>query len=687
VITITPVDDVPVAVNDRDTTLEDIPVSGSVRGNDTLSGDGGNTYAVVNTPAHGTVTLDTAGNYTYTPAPNFNGTDTFSYKLCDGDGDCDTATVVIIVIPVNDAPVAVNDTVLCRSVTSAVVIPVLTNDTDVDGPIQIDRVSFIPPVGATSIVTDAQGDTVSLKIPGEGTWSVDSTGIVTFTSLANFTATPTQVGYVVSDSFGATSDVAMIILPSAIVSSMKLTPIACNGGTGAIDLTVTGGTGSYTYNWNNGAHTEDLSAISAGTYAVIIADGNGCTHSDTIVVTQPDSLLATSAVTQIVCHDTTGSIDLTVKGGTLPYTYSWSNGAVTEDISGLVAGIYTVRATDSNGCTTVVTDTVNVAPSSIVVTSNVTDVNCSGDLGKINLTVVGGTAPYKFLWSNGSNSEDLDSLTAGIYTVTVTDSNGCSTTHADTIMSPQMPVMDTVASQVVCNQSSTAPVKFTATPSGTNYIWHNSDPSIGLEESGTGTIPAFVAINTTSAPVTATITVTPYLDSCFGMAVNFTITVNPTPPSITVNTVPPTETEPLGSIEVLSPRGAGYSYALDGSAFQASPVFTNVAGGRNYLVRVMNEYSCEADTTVTLATLDTCYIPNVITPDNDGKNDYLALECLEDNVEIWVYNRWGNEVYHSANYRNDWQALGLNGGTYYYVIKMPASRKNRIYKGYVDVIR
>jgi VCBS repeat-containing protein len=109
VITVTPVDDFPVAVNDTTSTLEDTPVSGSVRGNDTLSGDGGNLISVVDPPNHGILTLDTAGNYTYTPDANFNGADTLTYALCDVDGDCDTATLVITVTPVDDFPVAVSD--------------------------------------------------------------------------------------------------------------------------------------------------------------------------------------------------------------------------------------------------------------------------------------------------------------------------------------------------------------------------------------------------------------------------------------------------------------------------------------------------------------------------------------------------------------------------------------------------
>jgi large repetitive protein len=112
-ITVNPVNDVPVAVNDTNTTNEDTPVSGTTQGNDTPSGDGGNTWTLVGVDGganNGTVTMNPDGSYTYTPDANFNGTDVFSYQVCDVDGDCDTATVTITINPVNDVPVAVNDT-------------------------------------------------------------------------------------------------------------------------------------------------------------------------------------------------------------------------------------------------------------------------------------------------------------------------------------------------------------------------------------------------------------------------------------------------------------------------------------------------------------------------------------------------------------------------------------------------
>ncbi|WP_118951449.1 Ig-like domain-containing protein [Taibaiella helva] len=110
-LNITPVNDLPVARPDTAIVAEDGLVAGNMGLNDTLSGDGGNTFSTVTLPVNGTAVVNTDGTFTYIPNPNYNGTDSFSYRLCDGDGDCDTATVYLIITPVDDFPVAVNDTV------------------------------------------------------------------------------------------------------------------------------------------------------------------------------------------------------------------------------------------------------------------------------------------------------------------------------------------------------------------------------------------------------------------------------------------------------------------------------------------------------------------------------------------------------------------------------------------------
>ncbi len=103
------VNDAPLATDDSNTTNEDTQVSGDVSKNDTPSGDGGNTWSVVTNPAHGTLTFNNDGTYTYMPEADYNGTDSFNYQLCDIDGDCSPATVTITIGSINDLPLTTDD--------------------------------------------------------------------------------------------------------------------------------------------------------------------------------------------------------------------------------------------------------------------------------------------------------------------------------------------------------------------------------------------------------------------------------------------------------------------------------------------------------------------------------------------------------------------------------------------------
>jgi hypothetical protein len=241
---------------------------------------------------------------------------------------------------------------------------------------------------------------------------------------------PGDYQFLVRDTIGCVSPISTtIIQPPVILKSGKVTNVLCHGDkAGAIDLSVSGGTPGYTYAWSNGATSQDLSGVAAGTYTVTITDAGQCILKDTFQITQPSAALSVSGKsTDVLCYgDKTGSIDLSVSGGTKDYVYTWSNGESTEDIGGLSAGVYSVLVTDANGCEMRDTFTIKQPSSALSVGLEKVDVKCYGDAsGSINLTVSGGTAPYAFSWSNGSTDEDLSALKAGVYHVLVTDDNGC----------------------------------------------------------------------------------------------------------------------------------------------------------------------------------------------------------------------------------------------------------------------
>jgi uncharacterized protein (DUF2141 family) len=204
-------------------------------------------------------------------------------------------------------------------------------------------------------------------------------------------------------------------------------------------MTVSGGTSPYSYLWSNGATTEDLTNLKAGTYSVLVTDNNGCIKRDTVQIDQPQSPISIGhKKIDVLCHDQkTGEIDLSVSGGSPDYTFSWSNGATTEDIADLAAGVYTVVVTDLSGC--IVRDTIQIVQpdSAIISFGKVTDVLCYGDkTGAIDLSVFGGTPSYVYEWLTGETSQDVSGLQAGVYTVLITDANGCTMRDTFTIKQP-----------------------------------------------------------------------------------------------------------------------------------------------------------------------------------------------------------------------------------------------------------
>lgn len=253
---------------------------------------------------------------------------------------------------------------------------------------------------------------------------VDTT--ITVTGLSSGTYT-----YVMLDSAGnAWVDTIIIGAPDSFdISGTVVNASSSTTPDGSIDLTVSGGTPGYVYTWSNGATTQDLDSVLAGTYCVTVTDSIGCSDTacffiDSSTVVGPMIVMAT--VTDLACFgDSSGSIDLTVTGGLAPYAFAWSNGATTEDLTGIGSGTYSVTVTDND--TALYVDSFTVAePSEIIINGTITPPSSgTSNDGAIDVTVTGGTSPYAYAWSNAATTEDLTGLGVGNYTLTVTDTTGC----------------------------------------------------------------------------------------------------------------------------------------------------------------------------------------------------------------------------------------------------------------------
>ena len=197
---------------------------------------------------------------------------------------------------------------------------------------------------------------------------------------------------------------------------------------------MSGGTSPYT--------TEDLSGISAGTYISTVSDANGCETSVDLTVSEPEVLIVSDSgdsTTQVSCNGGTDSFfEHTVSGGTPPYTTLGYSSPVTGE-----AGTYMVFVEDSNGCEAELEFTIT-EPDELTASASVTDAVCNGGFdGSAEITVSGGTAPY--------TTEDLNGLSAGTYTTTVTDANGCTTSVEFTVSEPDVLSASVSASDVSCN--------------------------------------------------------------------------------------------------------------------------------------------------------------------------------------------------------------------------------------------
>jgi len=291
-------------------------------------------------------------------------------------------------------------------------------------------------------------------------------------------------------------------------------PVLCNAGnTGAIAISVSGGTIPYSYSWTNGFSGVSNTGLTAGSYGVVVVDQNGCADSTVILVSEPANALSASVNSNIpvLCYGgNNGALDITVAGGTAPYSYLWSNGSASEDISGLTSGNYQLTITDANGCDFNLSATISQPAAPLSATPVVTQqVQCfAGEDGIIDLTVSGGTGPYTYQWSNGSTDEDLNQLMAGVYTVTVTDINGCMVVAAEEVFEPVLPLTGTpsIVSNVFCNGGSNGAIDLSVT-GGTapyGYIWSTGDTTEDVSNLAVGTYSVTITdANGCSTMVTA----------------------------------------------------------------------------------------------------------------------------------------------------------------------------------------
>ncbi len=285
----------------------------------------------------------------------------------------------------------------------------------------------------------------------------------------------------VTDNLGCTLNLSTTLTkPPLLEVQLAETDVLCFGeSNGTINTTPTGGVAPYSFAWNNGANSQNLTGLPIGVYTLSMLDANNCPVSATTTITQPGTpILISESHSDVLCYgNSTGSIDVSVTGGTSPYTYSWSSGQSTEDLTSIGSGLFTVTVTDNLGCQEALSVNVQQPAQALTLVETHTDALCiGGQQGTINLQVSGGTTPYLYSWNNGSTIEDQTNLLAGIYTAQVTDNNNCQSSINIEILDPSnTTVLSEAHTNVACFSGTTGAIDLSVTGGLPPYVfdWTN----------------------------------------------------------------------------------------------------------------------------------------------------------------------------------------------------------------------
>ena len=280
----------------------------------------------------------------------------------------------------------------------------------------------------------------------------------------------------VTDANGCTNTCeATVNASDAPTCTLMATDTNCGTNAGSVNGTVMGGISPYTYLWNTGDTLAVISGLAADTYLLTVTDANGCTTTCEAVVAASESPTCMSSATDTTCGESDGTVTSLASGGVAPYTYLWNTGDTLAVISGLTPDNYMVTVTDANGCTSTCEATVN-ASNAPTCNLMATDTSCGANDGSVASTVLGGEAPYSYLWNTGDTLTVISGLAADTFTLTVTDANGCTNTCEAIVSASNAPTCILIATDTSCganNGSVISTVMGGEAPY--SYLWNTGD--------------------------------------------------------------------------------------------------------------------------------------------------------------------------------------------------------------------
>ncbi|HXB10822.1 MAG TPA: PKD domain-containing protein, partial [Bacteroidia bacterium] len=515
----------------------------------------------------------------------------------------------------------------------------------------------------------------------------------------------------ITDANGCTLTITATVTNAAseTVSICGNTAVSCNGGSnGTLSSCVVGGTTPYTYAWTPAGGTNALASnLTAGTYTITVHDANGCISTASATITQPPLLVAsTAAPVNVLCNGGSIGSDLaSATGGTGAYSYSWAPGGQTNaNATGLSAGTYTVTLTDANGCTATAKTTITQPPVLSIAAAGF-PVTCNGGSdGSSTAIPAGGTPAYIYAWAPaGGTGAIASNLTAGTYTITVTDAHGCMHDTTVTVTQPN-PIVVTFSADSLAGCAPLC-VNFkdlTVDAGGTITKWNWS---FGDGDKDSVKNPRHCYSNPGSYNVTLTVVDNHGCTST--LVINNMITVYSFPvPAFTFGPQPATITDPTISFTDRSTDAYGIATWLwnfndplnDNPSNRQNPTHSyGDTGTFCATLTVTNIHGCTDSVTecLVISSEYTLYIPNSFSPNADGLNDIFKPKGdFVTDYKMFIFDRWGMLLFNSSDINKGWDGT-VNGGsriceedTYVYMIEITDNLgKKHSYIGRVTLVR
>jgi gliding motility-associated-like protein len=422
----------------------------------------------------------------------------------------------------------------------------------------------------------------------------------------NDTATALAAGVytaTITDANGCfTTASATVTSSPAVAVNATVTNATCGVFDGSAVAAPSGGTAPYSFLWSNGQTIANATGLGSGLYTVNITDNAGCVSSFSIPVSNtsgPSGVAITS--TNIACNGGTGAVTaVTPSGGTAPYSYLWiQGGQTTPTLSGLSAGVYYLQVADSSGCSIV--DSVTITePAAIDANQVVTAATCGVNDGAITLTPTGGVPSYTYLWNTGPVTSSISGLSAGVYSVQITDAVGCAINVVIPVNSQNGPSLTMSSTNVSCSGmcNGTATVTTLSGVAPFSYLWND----VGVQ-----TTPAATALCEGNYAVVVT-----GANGCVSVAMLSITEPDSIGFSLSTSVDPLCNGDTTGSIAVIPSGGTlGYTYAWSPSGGTAA--MASNLGANTYTVTVTDAQGCTATQSTTLVQTTALTISSVVT--------------------------------------------------------------------------